>query len=1360
MWWLVAVLAISALMIIDFIYVHKPPYIPKSQRNRTKRLAAQWLLVLRSWIKIPIHYCKTLYRHTVHRWKYAKYKATARRYANSSASYKTAVSLLAISAIAMSAEAGQIADRIIFDTDSEPIGIDNRCTATMSHRIEDFISELVPTDKIVKGFAGSQTGNVMRGTIKWKWEDDEGKVHKFIIPNSYYVPQGGVRLLSPQHWCRYVDKVNPDNKLAPVCETYGNRVSMRWGKQQFTKTVPLDPRTNVATMYLAPDYTKFHAFIAETNMSMEEEDYDPICHYHIIPDDDEDENVEYIKPQIRKVDFNLDGPTTSPTPVVIEDEEERQSSSTAAEFLKYHQKFGHISPKKIQVMACRGMLPRRLATCPIPVCTACMFGKATRRPWRTRSSDNSQETSLLTKPGECISVDQLISPTPGLIAQMTGFRTKQRYNAATVFVDQATGLGYVHLQKSTTAEETIQSKKAFEAFARSHGVTIHHYHADNGIFKTHLWADSCRTMHQALSFAGVGAHHQNGIAKRRIRELQDMARTMLIHAQRCWPSAITANLWPYAIRMANDSINMTPNLKSKDQNTPLELFSSTKVTTNPKHWHHFGCPVYMLSTPLQQAGGIQHKWKERSRVGIYLGRSPQHSRSVALVLDIETGFVSPQFHVKFDPTFQTLRNGNRPPASLWQQKCGFISGYETTSKSTETSNTTQISASSPSERPRHVTFMHTPSRIEPSEGDQAHTLPTEASLQREPPRDSTMTTVSVESPDPSPVSEPTDEPKEESQVQPCRSTRQRKPVQRLMMDAMQAELQEQDVPGEIFSFTAMFPDEQQAQLLDSNPLLAFAASNDPDVMYLHEAMRQPDKEQFLEAMKKEVEGQTKNGNWSIIPRREVPQSATVLPAVWAMRRKRRIDTREVYKWKARLNIDGSKQVKGINYWETYAPVATWPSIRLLMVHTLLHGWHTRQIDYVQAYPQADIEVDLYMEIPKGFEVQGSDPGEYVLKLHKNIYGQKQAGRVWNQHLVKRLKSIGFKPSTSDECVFYKGNAIYALYTDDSILAGPDPNELDCIIQEMKQANLDITVEGDLSDFLGVKISKKQDGTFHLTQPHLIESILKDLRLDGEDTKTKDIPAQSSKILTAHPDSPDFDNNFHYRSVIGKLNYLEKCTRPDISYAVHQCARFSANPKEEHGKAIKWLGRYLKGTADKGLIFKPDDSSFQVYVDSDFAGNWDKSTAHLDSATARSRYGYIITYACCPIVWASKMQQEIALSSTEAEFIGLSYALRTAIPIMELLKEFQKQGHQVTSVHPMVHCKVFEDNSGAIEIATVPKMRPRTKHINIKYHHFRSYIDKGKITIHAITTDQQPADMLTKPLNNATLTHHRYKVMGW
>ena len=169
--------------------------------------------------------------------------------------------------------------------------------------------------------------------------------------------------------------------------------------------------------------------------------------------------------------------------MVIEDEEERQHTTAASEFLSFHQKFGHILPKKIQVMARRGILPRRLATCPIPVCTACMYGKAARRAWRSKTTDNASEVNVPTKPGECISVDQLISPTPGLIAQITIPRTKLRYNAATVYVDQATGLGFVHLQKGTTADETLESKAAFESFARSHEVNVQQYHADNGIFQ-------------------------------------------------------------------------------------------------------------------------------------------------------------------------------------------------------------------------------------------------------------------------------------------------------------------------------------------------------------------------------------------------------------------------------------------------------------------------------------------------------------------------------------------------------------------------------------------------------------------------------------------------------------------------------------------------------------------------------------------------------------------------------------------------------------------------------------------------------------------------------------------------------------
>jgi hypothetical protein len=188
-------------------------------------------------------------------------------------------------------------------------------------------------------------------------------------------------------------------------------------------------------------------------------------------------------------------------------------------------------------------------------------------------------------------------------------------------------------------------------------------------------------------------------------------------------------------------------------------------------------------------------------------------------------------------------------------------------------------------------------------------------------------------------------------------------------------------------------------------------------------------------------------------------------------------------------------------------------------------------------------------------------------------------------------------------------------------------------------------------------------------------------------------------------------------VIEKLLYLEKSTRPDISCAVHQCARHCANPKIQHTAAVKRIGRYLVGTKDKGLILKPDHEGMECWVDVAHASEWNNKTASSDPNTARSRMGYVITYAGCPMHWTSKMQTEIALSTTETEYIALSQAMREVLPIIWLMEEARHQGIPVLNATPKIHCKVFEDNTGAIEIANVPKMRPRTKQLNIKYHHF-------------------------------------------
>jgi hypothetical protein len=224
--------------------------------------------------------------------------------------------------------------------------------------------------------------------------------------------------------------------------------------------------------------------------------------------------------------------------------------------------------------------------------------------------------------------------------------------------------------------------------------------------------------------------------------------------------------------------------------------------------------------------------------------------------------------------------------------------------------------------------------------------------------------------------------------------------------------------------------------------------------------------------------------------------------------------------------------------------------------------------------------------------------------------------------------------------------------------------------------------------------------------------------------------------------------------------LEKSTRLDIAYSVHQCARFSTDPRESHAAAIKRIGRYLLGTRDKGLILNPRDHSFDNFVDADFCGNWDRVNGDKDPSTAKSRTGYVLMYGGCPMVWASKLQREVALSSTEAEYNALSESLRHIIHMMQIVDELRDRGWKVTDTQPRVHCKVFEDNVGALEMSKLPKMRPRTKHIGVRMHHFREHVRNGKITIYKVPTELQLADIATKPQGERLFVAQREGLLQW
>ena len=227
-----------------------------------------------------------------------------------------------------------------------------------------------------------------------------------------------------------------------------------------------------------------------------------------------------------------------------------------------------------------------------------------------------------------------------------------------------------------------------------------------------------------------------------------------------------------------------------------------------------------------------------------------------------------------------------------------------------------------------------------------------------------------------------------------------------------------------------------------------------------------------------------------------------------------------------------------------------------------------------------------------------------------------------------------------------------------------------------------------------------------------------------------------------------------------LNFLAASTRPDILFAVHQCARFCTSPRLIHEQAVKRIIRYLSRTKNKGIEVKIDESKgIECYVDADFCGNYHKDRSE-DSTNLLSRTGFVIFYMNCPIVWASKLQGCISLSTTEAEYVALSHAMRELIPFTGLVEELNEIFNK-DKIKPIVKCKLFEDNNGALELARAPKYRPRTKHIALKYHHFRNFVKEGRVEILPIDTKQQIADIFTKGISDVVLFKHlRHKLLGW
>jgi GAG-pre-integrase domain len=426
------------------------------------------------------------------------------------------------------------ANTVRFDTDSYPVKIDNCCTQMMSGYKEDFVpGKLISIHgKHVIGFANTKTSITHKGTISWKVADDEGTPHTINIPNSYFAPGCNVRLMSPQHWSQETSDNTP-NKDGTWCVTYNDRVVLQWSQMKFKKTINIDPqRGNVATMWTEGGSTKYKHLcnLLQNTTVMYDAAVEPhksptISPIETPPIDDGIYTPSSNWDDISTVNHEGDGVLS----ISGIDKFETASTSSAA-LLDWHMRFGHMPFQRLQSLAKVGILPKRLANCPVPLCASCMYGKLSRKPWRYRRDTvvAIEDTKVV---GECISVDQMETHVLGLIGQVKGTPTREQYKVATVFVDHASDYTYVYLQTNTSSVQTLAAKMEFERHATSIGVVIQKYHADNGRFIDNAWTKHLKDSNQSISLCGVNAHHQNGRVEKRIRDLQDLARSSILHAQ-------------------------------------------------------------------------------------------------------------------------------------------------------------------------------------------------------------------------------------------------------------------------------------------------------------------------------------------------------------------------------------------------------------------------------------------------------------------------------------------------------------------------------------------------------------------------------------------------------------------------------------------------------------------------------------------------------------------------------------------------------------------------------------------------------------------------------------------------------------
>jgi hypothetical protein len=481
-------------------------------------------------------------------------------------------------------------------------------------------------------------------------------------------------------------------------------------------------------------------------------------------------------------------------------------------------------------------------------------------------------------------------------------------------------------------------------------------------------------------------------------------------------------------------------------------------------------------------------------------------------------------------------------------------------------------------------------------------------------------------------------------------------------------------------------------------------------------------------MQEELNNFMRNEVWHLVPR----PNQNIVGTKWVFRNKQD-EHGVVTRNKARLVAKGYSQVEGLDFDETYASVARLESIRILLAYATYHGFKLYQMDVKSAFLNGPIKEEVYVEQPPGFE--DNEYPNHVYKLSKAFYGLKQAPRAWYECLWDFLITNGFKSGKADPTLFTKTIAkdlfVCQIYVDNIIFGSTNKSTCEEFSRIMIQ-KFEMPMMEKLKYFLGSQIKELQDGTF-ISQTKYIQDILKKFGIkDGKPIKT---PMGTNGHLDLDTGGKTVDQKV-YQSMIGSLLYL--CASwLDIMLSVCMCARFQADPKEVHLKAVKRIMRYLVYTPKFGLWYHKG-STFDLigYSDADWVG------CKIDRKSTSETYQFL---GKSLVSWASKKQNSVALSTAKAEYIATGHCCAQLLWMRQTLRDY---GYKLSKV------SLVCDNESAIHMVDNPVEHSCTKHIDIQYHFLRDHQQKGDIEIAYVNTKNQLADIFTKPLNEKTFSKLR------